>query len=125
MAGHTPWREVKSQRGADTPERQAMRASYRLAMEEALRLGQLREERGATQVEVGQTMGVSQANVSRLEHRDDLYLSTLQGYVEALGGKLVLLAVFPDQTIEVATPFGTTSDQPAHKSERMTEPAQR
>lgn len=47
---------------------------------------------------------VTQANLSRIEHQDDLYLSTLRGYVEALGGRLELRAVFPDQTVDLRTP---------------------
>jgi hypothetical protein len=35
--------------------------------------------------------------VSRLEQRSDLLISTLRGYVEAMGGKLSLVAEFPDQ----------------------------
>ena len=33
---------------------------------------------------------------ARIERRTDLLLSTMRGYVEALGGKLELRAVFPD-----------------------------
>ncbi|HEX5165267.1 MAG TPA: hypothetical protein VFV93_07725 [Thermomicrobiales bacterium] len=54
-----------------------------------------------THREVAETLEVSQANISRIEHEDDLYLSTLSGYVAALGGRLELRAVFPDQTVEI------------------------
>jgi hypothetical protein len=39
-----------------------------------------------------------------LEHKEDLYLSTLRDYVEALGGRLEIYAVFPDQTVSLAVP---------------------
>ncbi|MFN8556084.1 MAG: helix-turn-helix transcriptional regulator [Dehalococcoidia bacterium] len=81
------------------PRRRAAFAVERRAMETALSLMALRQARGATQVEVAGAIGVSQANISRIEHQDDLYLSTLRAYVAALGGRLELLAVFPDQTI--------------------------
>ena len=42
-------------------------------------------------------MGVEQENVSRLERRADLLLSTLSGYVSAMGGKLRLVAEFPNR----------------------------
>jgi hypothetical protein len=45
---------------------------------------------------------MTQANVSRIEHEDDIYLSTLRRYVEALGGQLEVHAVFPDETVKVA-----------------------
>lgn len=39
---------------------------------------------------------MSQESISRLEERSDLLLSTLMGYVHALGGELHLVAEFPD-----------------------------
>ena len=68
---------------------------------DAVELTQLREARGKTQREVAETLDVSQANISRIEHEDDLYLSTLSNYVAALGGRLELRAVFPDEAIEI------------------------
>lgn len=37
-------------------------------------------------------METGQATVSRLERREDMYLSTLRDYVETLGGELKLVA---------------------------------
>ncbi|MGD9714933.1 MAG: XRE family transcriptional regulator, partial [Thermomicrobiales bacterium] len=56
-------------------------------------LSETREHKRLTQQDVADRLGVSQANVSRIEHEDDLYLSTLRDYVEALGGELQLKAV--------------------------------
>ena len=42
-------------------------------------------------------LGISQDRVSRLEQRSDLLLSTLRGTVEAMGGRLSLIATFPDR----------------------------
>jgi len=39
---------------------------------------------------------MDQGNISRLEKRTDMYLSTLRRYVEAMGGVLEIRAVFPD-----------------------------
>ncbi len=50
---------------------------------------------------MAETLDVTQANVSRIEHQDDIYLSTLRGHVQALGGRLEVHAVFPDQTISI------------------------
>jgi hypothetical protein len=38
----------------------------------------------------------SQANISRVERTDDLFLSTLQGYIEAMGGTLLVTAAFSE-----------------------------
>jgi transcriptional regulator with XRE-family HTH domain len=65
-------------------------------MEAAVALADLRESKGTTQVELANRLGVHQGNVSRLERRDDLYLSTLREYVKALGGELRLVVEFPD-----------------------------
>lgn len=77
-----------------------MRA-YSRAIETALALGRLREARAVTQAELAARMAVSQANISRIEHEDDIYLSTLRAYVENLGGRLEISAVFPDATIAI------------------------
>lgn len=51
---------------------------------------------GLTQTEVAGRLSITQENVSRLEKRDDMHLSTLRKYVEALGGELELLITMPD-----------------------------
>ena len=58
--------------------------------------------RQMTQVQLAETLGISQGNVSRLETRSDVYLSTLRSYVEALGGHLEIAAVFGDERVAVA-----------------------
>ncbi len=42
-------------------------------------------------------LGIGQDGISRLEKRSDLLISTLRGYVEAMGGKLRLVAEFPNR----------------------------
>jgi transcriptional regulator with XRE-family HTH domain len=64
----------------------------------------LREQRGLTQVDFAKELDVTQGNVSRVENASDLYVSTLARYVEALGGRLELNAVFPDPVVSVALP---------------------
>lgn len=83
------------------PKRRAHVEEIVRAMRDALELTRLREARGMTQREVAATLAVSQANISRIEHEDDLYLSTLSNYVAALGGRLELRAVFPDETVDI------------------------
>ena len=59
-------------------------------------LRDLRKAREQTQASVAAKLGINQENVSRLEQRSDLMLSTLSNYVGAMGGKLSLVAEFPD-----------------------------
>ena len=42
-----------------------------------------------------------QGEISRVERRTDIYISTLSQYVRALGGKLEIRAIFPDSEIRI------------------------
>jgi hypothetical protein len=62
----------------------------------------VREAAGKTQLDVAQAARMDQADVSRLECREDLsdcQVSTLQRYVAALGGHLEMVAAFGDKKI--------------------------
>jgi len=67
----------------------------------AMPLDELRKARQMTQVKLAQSLGVNQGEISKIENRTDLYLSTLSEYVEALGGRLEIRAVFPDREIRI------------------------
>ena len=84
-----------------SPEQQARSAAKAEAMLVQLQLAELRQARSKTQVEVAEAMASQQAAVSKLERREDMYLSTLRQYVEALGGELKLVASFPDAEIPI------------------------
>lgn len=62
---------------------------------------ELRAIAGLTQVEVAKAMGVAQAEVSRLEGRKDSKLSTIERYVEALGGEVEVVARFGDKSLRL------------------------
>jgi transcriptional regulator with XRE-family HTH domain len=84
-----------------SPEAQSRAAARAEAMLVEMQLQELRKARHVTQVEVAKAMSVEQAAVSKLERRDDMYVSTLREYVKALGGELKLIASFPDADIQV------------------------
>ncbi len=67
----------------------------------AMPLDELRRARLMTQTKLAEALGVNQGEVSKIEHRTDLYLSTLSQYVEALGGTLEIRAVFPDSEVRI------------------------
>ena len=83
------------------PLRRARVNEAKRAMQDVLALAELRASREVTQEGLADALGVSQPNISRIEHQDDAYLSTLRSYVEALGGRLEVRAVFDDQTVEL------------------------
>ena len=66
-----------------------------------MNLAALRELAGKTQVEMAQLAEMTQSELSRTERRDDHLLSTLRRYVQALGGRLEVLAVFDDRQIKL------------------------
>ncbi|MDP9384971.1 MAG: helix-turn-helix domain-containing protein [Actinomycetota bacterium] len=71
------------------------------AMQLEIALVELRELRGATQTQIADSLGTSRPNVGRIEKELDVRLSTLERYVEALGGKLEIRAVFDDADIKL------------------------
>ncbi len=76
--------------------RRARNAERTAVVLAAMDLAELRGALALTQEELAERLQISQSNVSRLENRDDLLVSTLRQVVEAMGGELHLEAVFPD-----------------------------
>jgi DNA-binding XRE family transcriptional regulator len=72
----------------------ARRTHFLIAEEMTMR--ELRKARQMTQVDLAKTLGVKQEQVSRIEKRSDIHLSTLMRHVEAMGGELIVTAKFPD-----------------------------
>ena len=93
----------------------AARAAELIAEEMSLR--DLRKARQRTQVRVAKELGIKQENVSRIEKRTDLLISTLSGYVEAMGGRLRLVAEFPDRPPITLTGIATL-DRDGRRSKR-------
>jgi transcriptional regulator with XRE-family HTH domain len=93
----------------------AARAAVLIAEERSLQ--ELRQAHKLTQKRMAQVLGIGQDSVSRLEQRSDLLISTLRGYVEALGGRLSLVAEFPDQAPVVLSGIGAL-DSEARPEER-------
>lgn len=78
-------------------------------------LAGLRRRRRLTQAQVASRLGRSQSDVSKLERRRDLRVSTLSAYVGATGGRLRLMADYGDgRPVELsAAPTGGPGAQPA------------
>lgn len=75
-----------------------------LAEVRAYRLAEIRQEQALTQKDVAETMGVSAPRVSAIENgeTDRTEVATLRSYVEALGGRLRVVADFGDTEYTVA-----------------------
>ena len=59
-------------------------------------LQELRKNREFSQEQLSEALGIGQDGVSRIEHRLDIKLSTLQNYIKALGGNLKIIVDFPN-----------------------------
>lgn len=113
MSDRTSWSELRDARLA-TPASRARYDAARQALEADLlahrrTLRELRRARALTQTQLAETLGVSQAQVSRIESQADVYLSTLRSYVQAMGGDLELRVVFGDGAWAEVT-LGETAD---------------
>jgi DNA-binding XRE family transcriptional regulator len=64
-------------------------------------LEDLRKAKRLTQAAVAAKLHIDQGAVSKIENQSNMYLSTLRSYVEAVGGKLELRAVFPSETVDL------------------------
>jgi DNA-binding XRE family transcriptional regulator len=64
---------------------------------EEMTLQELRRARAMTQVRLAKNLGVAQKQISEIEKRTDMHISTLRRSIEAMGGKLSLVAEFPDR----------------------------
>lgn len=81
-------RLAPERRGRIEAEADRLHAEYRT-------LKALRKAQELTQSQLAESLGIRQATVAQLERRSDLLISTLRGYVEAMGGRLRLLVEFP------------------------------
>ena len=67
----------------------------------SMHLDELRKAQEMTQMKLAETLKVNQGEVSKIEHRTDLYVSTLAEYIHALGGELEIRAVFPEGDVRI------------------------
>ena len=94
---------------ADERARIEERAKQLIAEEMTLR--DLRKARSLTQERMAELLGIGQDSVSRLEKRSDLLLSTLRGYVAAMGGDLRLIVQFQDRpSVDLSSIMGEAKD---------------
>ncbi|CAL9304674.1 MULTISPECIES: helix-turn-helix transcriptional regulator [unclassified Streptomyces] len=71
-------------------------AERMLAEARGWRLAEMREERGFSQAQIAQRMGVTKGRVSQIENGQASGTDVVSRYVRALGGSLVMVAVFDD-----------------------------
>jgi hypothetical protein len=83
----------------------AVSAAEHLSLVEEMSLHQLRKARELTQTRIAGELHMGQGDVSKLERRTDMYVSTLASYLQAVGADLEIRAVFPDGRAVKITQF--------------------
>lgn len=83
-------------------------------------LAALRKDLGITQEAIATEQGVKQVSISNLEKRNDMLISTLHKYVEALGGKLeIRIRMSPAGLVNVHTLNAASSSSKRPATVRM------
>ncbi len=91
------WKDVV----ADQPVNEMRVAIYERLMEAEEQIAHARYRRGVAHDVVDAALDSVDERMSDAERREDLYLSALAYYVDALGGRLEIRAVFDDEAIVI------------------------
>ena len=91
------WDDLRRMKFSDEEIREIDREAVEELVEMDLRV--LRESTDKTQTELAQLSKLAQSELSKIERRDDHMVSTLRRYIEGLGGRLEVSAVFGDTRI--------------------------
>ncbi|OGT49653.1 MAG: hypothetical protein A3E82_03275 [Gammaproteobacteria bacterium RIFCSPHIGHO2_12_FULL_38_11] len=81
--------------------REASAAKTEKMFKEMMTLKEPRNALHLSQKELATTLSVDQANISQIENRTDMFISTLRSYIAAMGGELDIIARFPDGEVHI------------------------
>ena len=98
MSGHHPFSELT--KGFTSERRQRIDEMKEELLAE-MALHELRRARALTQRDIAKMLKVNQPAVSKIEQRADVYVSSLRSYIEAVGGKLKIVAEFPEGEVAI------------------------
>ena len=98
MSGRHPFSELTKD---FTPERRQRIEALKGEMLAEMPLHELRRARALTQRDLANMLRVNQPAISKLEQRTDVYVSSLRAYIEAVGGKLKIVAEFPEGEVAI------------------------
>ncbi len=98
MSGHHPFSELT--KGFTSERRRRVDDMKRKLLAE-MPLHELRRARSLTQQDMAKMLNVNQPAVSKLEHRADMYVSSLRSYIESAGGTLKIIAEFPEGEVAI------------------------
>jgi len=117
------WSELRQKMNLTPEEEAAQEVEVARLLEVHARyqhtLAELRKARQLTQRQLAEVLGVKQPEISQLEKRTDLYLNTLERYINGMGGELHLVVTFGEEQYELQL-CNLAGDTPA-APERQTE----
>ncbi len=98
MSGRRPFTELTKD---FSPERRARVEAKKAELRAAMPLHELRQARAMTQKALGEMLKVNQPAIAKMERRADMYVSNLRGLIEAMGGRLKIIAEFPEGEVAI------------------------
>jgi len=102
MTGRNKFANLKEQLGAQRLQKATVKTKTMLA---EMLLPEIRKHSGMTQKEVADILGISQPALSKIEHQEDMQIGTLSKLIEAMGGRLEIIAHLPQGDCRL-TQFG-------------------
>jgi len=93
-----PFAELKERM---SPERQEKIENEARAILLNMALRELRQNRQLTQQELADILNVNQAALSKMENQSDMRISTLRKLLAGMGGKLKIVAEFPEGEVVI------------------------
>jgi DNA-binding XRE family transcriptional regulator len=94
-------KSYKALRSKMSPLARAKAEAKAKVMMREMVLQDLRQACHLSQERLAELLHTKQSSISKIEHRTDMYISTLRDYVEAMGGELEITAHFPDVTVKI------------------------
>ena len=98
MSGRRPFTELTKD---FSPERRQRIDEMKRELLAEMPLHELRRALELTQRDLARLLNVNQPAVSKIEQRNDVYISSLRSYIEAAGGKLKIIAEFPEGEVAI------------------------
>jgi DNA-binding XRE family transcriptional regulator len=103
MSSYTKWDRAAYIDRVGGEEEAEQRRKVLMARQSGHQLAEERKRHGLTQAQLAQAMGVTPGRVSQIERGEVATIDAVVRYVQALGGRLDLIASFGDRTLTVTT----------------------
>ncbi len=103
MSGYKKWDRAAYVERVGGEQEAERRRKVLMARQSGYRLAEERKRHGLTQAKLAEVMGVTPGRVSQIERGELATIDAVARYIEALGGRLDLVASFGDHTLTVAT----------------------